>query len=170
MKTSAGWVVVLAALMLSFSSTTFSQQFSASCPLKLLKVDLTPVSSFAGPTSWPKGNQEMVLRVRYKNTSARQIQSARILVETFLNMEGPNHNMFKKNTREVVLPDTVLPGKKNTTRLRTFSGFGSPRAWLQEVAFADGSKWTSTNPPQCSYGPKDGYGIQVATPIAISRP
>lgn len=123
------------------------------CPIRLQKVELLPKVSRSPLAAARAGNQEMTIRVRYKNVSQKTIDSGRVLVETFLLMEAPNHQDMQKDTQSLLLPRRLSPGQSSTTNVKVFSSPGMPRAWLTEVDFADGSHWSSSDSLVCLYEP-----------------
>jgi hypothetical protein len=129
---------------------------SAGCPLQLKSVDLLPAHS-PGPVrlGYDFGrNLERTLRVQYKNVSGREIASGHLSVSIALYEPGPINAKTTHGEQDLEFTSRLRVGEVKTLKQTVLTSGTPPSAWVRDVTYTDGSRWTAIDRGQCQYSPR----------------
>jgi len=155
-------------LCLTVTGTLATAQ-SAGCPLQLKSVDLLPAHS-PGPVRLGydfSRNLERTLRVHYKNISGREIASGHLSVSISLYEPGPINAKTTHGEQDLELTSRLRVGEEKTLKQKVLTSGAPPRAWVREITYSDGSRWTASDPAQCQFSPRP---VQTAGGPVIPPP
>jgi hypothetical protein len=92
--------------------------------------------------------------VQYKNVSGREISSGHLSVSISLYEPGPINAKTTHGEQDLEFTSRLRVGEVKTLKQKVLTGGTPPSAWVREITYTDGSRWTAIDAGQCQYSPR----------------